>query len=295
MRAHICPFLIFLTKETGSFIDYIENSLQAFVCSPIELVKTQMQVRPDCNKVSETVRSIMDKAGLKGMCRGLGITVCREVPAFGLYFSSYELMVNAKKDSTLWVFTAGGISGIISWVFTYPIDVVKSRLQADSFGQATKYSTAMHCLKQSVAADGFNVLFRGMGSTVIRAFPVNAATMGVVTFIMKSFTKEEMSVYDTMKRMRRAEILHVNLPPTVEKYLKNMDLKSTNKFYYMNNISTIATDGPSIILIRPPELAFSRNKIYSEHIFWSMPSDYQPPENVSRFNFHATFPSKSTF
>ena len=112
---------------------------QAFVCGPLELVKIQQQVRPDCTSATETVKSIIEKSGFKGLSRGLGITVLREVPAFGLYFSSYEWMVNLKKDSAAWVFTAGGISGIISWIFTYPIDMVKTRLQGDVIGAGLRY------------------------------------------------------------------------------------------------------------------------------------------------------------
>ena len=146
------------------------RTLQAFVCSPMELIKTQMQVRPECTKVSDTIKTIVDKAGTKGLTRGLGITICREVPAFGIVFSSYEWMVKAGggKDNNLLVFTAGGISGILSWVFTYPIDVVKSRLQADKFGKAAKYTSVVQCFNESIKAEGFGCMFRGMGSTVIR-------------------------------------------------------------------------------------------------------------------------------
>ena len=249
-------------------------NLQAFVCAPMELVKTQMQVRPECNKVSDTIKSIVDKSGIKGMTRGLGVTVCREVPAFGLYFSSYEVLVNAKKDNTAWVFAAGGFSGIISWVFTYPIDVVKSKLQADTFGATTKYSgNAMQCLKATVATEGMATMFRGMGSTVIRAFPVNAATMGVVTLIMRSFTKEDLTVYDSFKRTRMGQGFYVDLPPSVDKYSKK-GLR-TRDFYYQNNVSTLSTDGPSIILIAKPEIALSKSKLYVEHMLYSTPGEFQ--------------------
>lgn len=127
-----------------------------------------MQVRPDCNKVTDTIKTIVNKSGIRGMTRGLGVTICREVPAFGLYFSSYEILVGLQKNNTAWVFAAGGFAGIISWIFTYPIDVVKSRLQADNFGLNSKYANAMQCLKSSVATDGVIGLFRGLGSTVIR-------------------------------------------------------------------------------------------------------------------------------
>ena len=58
----------------------------------MELIKTQMQV---CGKqgISEAVAHILNTAGLGGLTRGLAITFTREVPAFGVYFGSYELMI----------------------------------------------------------------------------------------------------------------------------------------------------------------------------------------------------------
>jgi solute carrier family 25 carnitine/acylcarnitine transporter 20/29 len=41
----------------------------------------------------------------------------------------------------------GGVAGVVSWVVTYPQDVIKSRLQADSFGSDRKYQGPLHCLQ----------------------------------------------------------------------------------------------------------------------------------------------------
>ena len=59
------------------------------------------------------------------------------------------------------------------------------------FNTGQQYKGILNCLKQSVASEGYSCLFRGVGSTVIRAFPTNAATMGVVTWIMKTFSEEQ--------------------------------------------------------------------------------------------------------
>ena len=78
---------------------------------------------------------IMSSHGLSGLFRGLGCTLCREVPSFGLYFSSYEyvkgsvssLLSSMKKQSSaniegrdidsshVWAVSAlaGGLSGAI--------------------------------------------------------------------------------------------------------------------------------------------------------------------------------------
>ena len=79
---------------------------------------------------------------------------------------------------------AGGMAGTASWVLTYPLDVIKSRLQADVSG---KYSCAMDCFRKSVVSEGYTCLIKGLNSTIIRAFPTNAATFAVVTWTFRIF------------------------------------------------------------------------------------------------------------
>lgn len=64
----------------------------------MELVKTQMQVRATGHGAIETTKNIIKRTGLMGMTRGLPITICREVPAFGIYFGSYEMFVRYEYD-----------------------------------------------------------------------------------------------------------------------------------------------------------------------------------------------------
>jgi hypothetical protein len=45
--------------------------------------------------------------------------------------------ISGRENNTFWVFTAGGISGILSWIFTYPQDVIKSRIQVNKLIEAT--------------------------------------------------------------------------------------------------------------------------------------------------------------
>ena len=58
----------------------------------MELIKTQMQVCGQ-NGITDAFKTIYTDGGLKGLGRGFGITVLREVPAFGVYFGSYEVMI----------------------------------------------------------------------------------------------------------------------------------------------------------------------------------------------------------
>lgn len=83
---------------------------------------------------------------------------------------------------TLGMMLAGGMAGVISWIVTFPIDVVKTRLQCDDRG---KYRGIIDCVRKTYSTEGHRAFSRGLVSTVIRAFPTNAATFTVVTWIMR--------------------------------------------------------------------------------------------------------------
>ncbi|XP_064119933.1 mitochondrial basic amino acids transporter-like [Macrobrachium nipponense] len=191
---------------------------QAFVTSPMELVKTRVQLQTEAaatptaslstaSSSSSTItasrsydspldclRKIYTTEGFKGLFRGQLITLVRDVPALSTYFFTYEYLAQKWSSdgyvSAPVVLGAGGMAGIASWVLTYPIDVVKSRLQADGVGGINKYNGVIDCIRASVAQEGLSVLSRGLLSTIIRAFPVNATTFAVVTWTQRLFHKE---------------------------------------------------------------------------------------------------------
>ena len=127
---------------------------------------------------------------IRGMYRGLGVTLVREVPAFALWFGSYFYLcdvMDATTDSAIDIaklLFAGGMAGITSWVFTYPQDVIKTRLQLDGMGSTT-YLGAVDCARCIYKDEGVRGFFKGLNATVVRAFPYNAATMATATLFLR--------------------------------------------------------------------------------------------------------------
>ncbi|KAL1551554.1 Mitochondrial arginine transporter bac2 [Salvia divinorum] len=159
------------------------GATQSLLLSPVELLKIRLQLDNKAGTLrgpGDVARSIIRSEGLRGMYRGLGITVLRDAPSHGVYFWTYEyvreqLHPGCRKsgDETLrTMMVAGGLAGVASWVCCYPLDVIKTRIQAHS---SSSYTGMVDCFATSVRREGYSVLWRGLGTAVARAFVVNGA------------------------------------------------------------------------------------------------------------------------
>ena len=148
---------------------------------------------------SDCMKKIYVKEGFRGVYRGFWLTVLRETPSFGVYFASYESFCRAftpaETDvvSTPVLLVAGGLAGMMAWMSTYPIDVIKSRVQADMSGT---YKGFVDCFRKSYEELGLSVFTRGLPSTMLRAFPVNAATFATVTLTLRWMKADKEEPYD---------------------------------------------------------------------------------------------------
>jgi solute carrier family 25 carnitine/acylcarnitine transporter 20/29 len=68
---------------------------------------------------------------------------------------------------------AGALAGISGWLVIYPLDVIKSRLQADALSPGlNKYASMTDCFRVSYRQGGVRSLYSGLGFTLLRAVPV---------------------------------------------------------------------------------------------------------------------------
>lgn len=174
----------------------IAGLVQTIVCSPMELIKTRMQVQRSNHTNSQfknpfqCLRYIWQLKGYRGLFKGITITAARDVPGFASYFVTYNMIIQISATNNagvLHTLMAGGSAGIVSWLITMPMDVVKSRLQADGILGSVKYAGIIDCFRQSYNNEGIIFITHGLGFTLMRAFPVNAACFFVVTLFLKSF------------------------------------------------------------------------------------------------------------
>lgn len=168
------------------------GAIQSILLSPVELVKIRLQLQTKTCEANQTgthkgpldvARSVMRSEGWRGIYRGLTITLLRDAPAHGVYFLTYEFVREqlhpgcrkTGQETFRTMLFAGGLAGVASWICCYPLDVIKTRIQAQSQFSPVRYSGIVDCFRTSVEKDGYSILWRGLGTAVSRAFIVNGA------------------------------------------------------------------------------------------------------------------------
>lgn len=117
----------------------ISGLVGSFIVSPFERYKCLEQIHQNNYPYYQDI------------WKGTRLTIIRDMGGFGIYFGTYKELKNNNYSS----FTAGGISGLLSWVYSYPIDVVKTRYQCNQL-----YSN--------------HHLYKGFGIVAFRSILVNS-------------------------------------------------------------------------------------------------------------------------
>jgi solute carrier family 25 carnitine/acylcarnitine transporter 20/29 len=177
------------TSELASFKPFacgtFTGIVSSFLLCPTEHVKVQLQTqqyagvgpRVVYRDTLDATRKIVASHGITGLYRGLIATCCRQGPAFAIYFATYDTIKEwgQRVFGNQWsaCVVAGGTAGALSWGIVYPIDLLKSRIQALPLDASKTESSLGHVARSVVKRGGWRALYRGLGITLLRAFPVN--------------------------------------------------------------------------------------------------------------------------
>ena len=145
------------------------------ICGPVEHVRIKLQLQTGENKLYngpwDLLKRVGSEYGVRGIFKGQGITLWREVPGFGLYFGIYEYLVkrkmkenNVKRSqiSTGHQLLYGALSGYGLWLGVYPTDIIKSKIQGDALNvKDRQYKSSWDCAKKIYQANGIKGFYRG--------------------------------------------------------------------------------------------------------------------------------------
>ncbi|KAM0490675.1 hypothetical protein ACHAP8_011293 [Fusarium lateritium] len=178
------------------------------VSTPTELIKCRAQLASPPMSSLAITKQIWRNQGVRGLYFGGAVTALRDSIGYGFYFWSYELstrwLATEPEERTSFqheaakVLFCGGLAGVVTWASVFPLDVIKTRVQAQTLGEPietspllrtsgplqTSRAGALQIAQEAYREGGARVFFRGLTVCSVRAFIVNAVQWAVYERVM---------------------------------------------------------------------------------------------------------------
>lgn len=179
----------------------------AIVATPIELVRTRLQVQYHSLKAGainteiprytgpiDCARQVLASSGIRGLWTGFVPMVLRDGPGVAMWFTGFEATRRAltkdddPKHVPKWkLMVSGACGGLCFWVFGFPQDTIKSIIQTESaaaaLGAAQHTTSFLGTTRQLIAKDGIGRLWRGFPIAALRAIPGASIVFTVQTLV----------------------------------------------------------------------------------------------------------------
>ena len=153
----------------------VAGLMASLVVTPIERIKILLQTNNNISK---------KRLSSSFLYQGLSATLTRETPGFSIYFSFYEYMKTRlytsknKQITLLGSFILGGGAGLVAWLFIFPQDLIKTRIQSSL--TKTNFVTIANEIRKESGIFGF---YKGFHFAIMRAVPLHAGTFAAMELL----------------------------------------------------------------------------------------------------------------
>ncbi|KAI0284382.1 mitochondrial carrier [Russula aff. rugulosa BPL654] len=148
---------------------------------PVETLKTQMMSSTETSKrsLATAAKRVWALGGLRAYYRGLGVGLVGVFPYSAIDMSTFEALKLAYLRSTgkdepgvLAVLAFGSVSGSVGATMVYPLNLVRTRLQASgSSGHPERYTGIKDVIRKTYVRDGWRGFYRGLVPTLAKVIP----------------------------------------------------------------------------------------------------------------------------
>lgn len=173
--------------------------------SPLELIRTKMQSeKHSYQELKSAITRSLKADGYKSLWKGCSITLLRDIPFSGIYWTCYELikqkllnLTNRIRTSLSISFISGALSGSIAATLTLPFDVVKTQRQI-TLGRTKNdlqngAQTMISSMRQIVRTNGVQSLFTGLVPRAIKVSLACAIMISSYEYFKLVFTERNIA------------------------------------------------------------------------------------------------------
>ncbi|KAI9803386.1 MAG: hypothetical protein M1833_000905 [Piccolia ochrophora] len=150
--------------------------------------------------IFDAVKALWRAGGVRSLFAGNGLNVIKVMPESAIKFGSYEgckralAQLEGHGDSFkihgLSQFLAGGIAGMISQFFVYPIDTLKFRMQCEMVEGGLRGNQLISVTARKMwNSNGLRSYYRGLPMGLAGMFPYAAIDLGTFEFLKRTISK----------------------------------------------------------------------------------------------------------
>ncbi|KAI9761023.1 MAG: hypothetical protein M4579_001286 [Chaenotheca gracillima] len=179
---------VYLIAQTGVSREAVEAAKSG---SPVRATKQATRPLVDASK------ALWRAGGMRSLFAGNGLNVLKVMPESAIKFGSYEASKRAMaaleghRDPTQissWSrFVCGGVGGMISQFFVYPIDTLKFRMQCETVEGGLKGNMLIvETAKKMWSSHGMRSFYRGLPMGLVGMFPYAAIDLGTFEYLKRA-------------------------------------------------------------------------------------------------------------
>lgn len=188
--------------ETTPLMRFISGAIAGATatlsCYPLDLIRTRLATQLDAHieyrGISHAFHRILTEEGISGLYRGVGPTLGVAVPNLAINFTIYEtlkehMLIYRSQQRQYEVehlavhetLLCGAIAGVISSTSTFPVDVVRRRMQLHGMYCAKsrqKRPSAFKLASSLFKEQGVRGFYRGLAPELLKVVPMVGITFG---------------------------------------------------------------------------------------------------------------------
>ncbi|XP_010517067.1 PREDICTED: mitochondrial substrate carrier family protein B isoform X2 [Camelina sativa] len=189
----------FIGNRSGNpIVHFVSGGLAGITAAsatyPLDLVRTRLAAQKNAmyyQGIGHAFRTICRDEGLLGLYKGLGATLLGVGPSLAINFAAYESLKSCwqshrQNDSKVLIgLSCGGLAGAVSSTATYPLDLVRRRMQVEGAGgRARVYNTGLfETFKHIFKSEGLRGIYRGILPEYYKVVP----GVGILFMTMEAF------------------------------------------------------------------------------------------------------------